>query len=143
MTFNPPLAAGEQIYKYSLIDCIGNGSHGEIWLAKDQSINRDVAVKILDSSQAALDDHIQEAHRGNIMDHDNLVKIHYADVVQRNARTTLTVLKKAMLVTVSLILLLLKRIKDRKEKPVLGHCQKRELQSVKLRKRRRTSCKKS
>jgi len=84
MSFEPPLSANEQIYKYLLIIGIGSGSHGEIWLARDNSINREVAVKILDSSQTTLDEHIQEAHRGNIMDHDNLVKIHYADVVERN-----------------------------------------------------------
>ncbi|MAI62038.1 MAG: hypothetical protein CBB87_06050 [Micavibrio sp. TMED27] len=81
--FNPPLTPNEQLYKFTLINRIGTGNFGEIWLAQDESINRQVAVKILDASQAAIDEHIQEAHRGNLMDHANLVKIHYADATTR------------------------------------------------------------
>lgn len=84
MYFNPPLQPNEQLYKFTLIQRIGTGSFGEIWLVLDQSINRQVALKILDASQTSLDEHIQEAHRGNLMDHANLVKIHYADVTNRN-----------------------------------------------------------
>lgn len=82
--FDPPLQPNEQIYKFTLINRIGTGGFGEIWFALDQSINRQVALKILDASQVSIDEHIQEAHRGNLMDHPNLVKIHYADATSRN-----------------------------------------------------------
>ena len=84
MYFTPPLQPDEQLYKFNLIQRIGTGGFGEIWLVLDQSINRQVALKILDASQTSIDEHIQEAHRGNLMDHANLVKIHYADVANRN-----------------------------------------------------------
>ena len=83
MPFNPPLTQNEQIYKYRLLNRIDGGSFGEIWLARDESIARDVAIKILDASQASINQHLLEAQIGNRMEHANLVKIHYADVVER------------------------------------------------------------
>lgn len=75
---------GVQLYKYTLQSYIGGGGFGSVWLAKDQAIDRDVAVKILDASQASIVDQLREAQIGNRMDHPNLVKVHYADVMPFN-----------------------------------------------------------
>lgn len=76
------LNRGDRIYKYQLRDRIGGGSFGEVWLAHDVTIDRDVATKILDESMAPVAQHLREAQMGNRLDHQNVVKVHYADVVQ-------------------------------------------------------------
>src|SRR5690606_28650308 len=67
-----------------LLSRIDGGNFGEIWLARDESIAREVAIKILDASQVSIHQHLMEAQIGNRMEHANLVRIHYADVVTRN-----------------------------------------------------------
>lgn len=39
----------DRIYKYILEKRLGNGSFGEVWLAKDTTIDKEVALKILPS----------------------------------------------------------------------------------------------
>jgi serine/threonine protein kinase len=78
------LNAGDQIYKYTLQSYIGGDGFGSVWLARDQTINKDIAVKILDATHASIADQLREAQIGNRMDHPNLVKVHYADVVPFN-----------------------------------------------------------
>lgn len=72
---------GEQIYKYQLIKNIGGGNFGEVWLANDMSINSTVAVKIIQSSSNEVISKLHEAQIGNHLNHHNLIKVHYADVV--------------------------------------------------------------
>ncbi len=74
---------GDSIYKYFLQKSIGGGSFGDLWLAHDQTISRDVAVKVL-AQGVTIDERLQEARIGNHLEHPNLVKMHYADVVQYN-----------------------------------------------------------
>lgn len=38
---------GQTIYKYVLQQSIGGGGFGDVWLAHDRTISRDVAVKVL------------------------------------------------------------------------------------------------
>lgn len=75
--FNP----GETLYKYELKNYIGGGEFGQVWLAHDLTISRDVAIKILDNTLAPVADHLKEAQFGNKLAHQNVVKVHYADVV--------------------------------------------------------------
>ena len=77
------LNPGDQLYKFQLRGCLGGGAYGDVWLAHDHSISRDMAVKVL-ASNVTIDERLQEARIGNHLNHQNLVKIHYADVVQHN-----------------------------------------------------------
>lgn len=77
MTFT----AGTQLYKFILQSRIGGGNFGEVWLAKDQTLNAEVAIKILDGSMASVAAILNEAHVGNKLNHQNVLKVHYADVV--------------------------------------------------------------
>ena len=77
------LKTGDQIYKYTLTKPIGSGGFGDVWLAHDQTISRDIAVKVL-SQGATINECLREAKIGNHLEHDNLVKMHYADVVSHN-----------------------------------------------------------
>ena len=72
---------GEQIYKYQLIRYLGGGNFGEVWLANDMSINSRVAVKLIQSSSDEVIGKLQEAQIGNHLNHPNLVRVHYADIV--------------------------------------------------------------
>lgn len=83
---NPSLAPEERIYKYQLIRRVGSGNFGEVWLARDRALSRDIAVKILDESMAPVAASLDEARRGNRLAHQNVVKIHYADVVSHGGR---------------------------------------------------------
>jgi serine/threonine protein kinase len=75
------LIAGEVLYKYKLIERVGGGHFGEVWLAHDGTISKDVAVKILDERMAPAAASLREAHLGNRLNHQNVVRVHYADVV--------------------------------------------------------------
>jgi serine/threonine protein kinase len=77
------ITPGQTIYKYVLQQSIGGGGFGDVWLAHDRTISRNVAVKVL-AQGVAIDERLQEARIGNHLDHANLVKMHYADVVQHN-----------------------------------------------------------
>ena len=76
------LNQGEQIYKYQLSTKIGGGHFGEVWLAYDASIDTMVAVKVLQAPSDEIIEKLTEAHIGNLLDHPNLVRVHYADVVK-------------------------------------------------------------
>ena len=69
------------VYKYTLKHRIGTGCFGEVWLSHDSTIDRDVAVKIIKADGPLTVEKFKEARIGNRFDHDNLVKVHYADVV--------------------------------------------------------------
>lgn len=75
---------GEAIYKYELRNKIGGGEFGEVWLAIDRSIGTQVAIKLLDGKNVSVDERLIEAQIGNHLNHQNLIKVHYADVVDYN-----------------------------------------------------------
>lgn len=41
------LMPGMSLYKYHLLNKIGEGSFGEVWLAREGALQRDFAIKIL------------------------------------------------------------------------------------------------
>ncbi len=73
--------AGMELYKYTLKHRIGGGNFGEVWLAHDEAVNADIAVKLLGDHLASATANLKEAQMGNCLTHANVVKIHYADVV--------------------------------------------------------------
>ncbi len=75
------LTAGTLLYKYELKHPVGGGHFGQVWLAHDRTISKDVAVKILDESMAPAAASLREAQVGNRLSHQNVVRVHYADVV--------------------------------------------------------------
>lgn len=78
------LVAGAEIYKFSLIRRVGGGHFGQVWLAHDRTISKDVAIKVLDESMAPATASLREAQVGNRLNHQNVVRVHYADVVSHN-----------------------------------------------------------
>lgn len=77
----PNFNAGDQLYKYQLRQHIGGGGFGQVWLAHDLTLARDVAIKILDENMSPVAEHLNEAKVGNRLEHANVVHVHYADVV--------------------------------------------------------------
>jgi len=75
------LAVGTVLYKYELKYRVGGGHFGQVWLAHDRTLSKDVAVKILDESMAPAAASLREAQVGNRLNHQNVVKVHYADVL--------------------------------------------------------------
>ena len=86
------LNSGDTLYKYKLDYCIGSGEFGQVWLANDLTISRDVAIKIIDDTLAPVAFHLKEAQLGNKLTHQNVVKIHYADVVSINETTNAVII---------------------------------------------------
>ena len=74
------LLPGMQVYKYSLKHRIGSGSFGEVWLATDNGVGHDYAIKILRPG-IPVHERLREAHIGHSLMHNNLVRVHQADVV--------------------------------------------------------------
>src|SRR5680860_1452041 len=81
MTQVPALAytSGAQIYKYNLVSKLGQGQSGQVWLANDLALQRQYAVKILNPG-IPVDQRLREAQIGHVLDHNNLVRVHQADV---------------------------------------------------------------
>lgn len=77
MSFNK----GDTIYKYNLIQKLGSGNFSSVWLANDISIDSITALKILNPSFQTVAELLEEARIGNKLNHPNLLKILYADVV--------------------------------------------------------------
>jgi len=65
-----------QVGPYTLVSLLGKGGFGEVWRARDESLGRDVALKLL-----ALDDEedvkrfVREAQTAAALDHPNIAKV--------------------------------------------------------------------
>ena len=77
------LTPGTILYKYKLISLIGRGNFGDVWRATDIALKRNCAIKILNSAYS-IDQRLKEAQIGNCLDHHNLVRVHYADVIVKH-----------------------------------------------------------
>lgn len=75
----PRLKPNTQLYKYRLRRCIGCGSFGVVWLASDQAVDHEYAIKILRAG-ANINENLREAQVGHQLKHPNVVRIHQADV---------------------------------------------------------------
>ncbi len=74
------LEKGNVIGHYEIVEPIGTGGMGEVYLAKDQILDRQVAVKILNeelsSDEANLSRFIREAQAASALNHPNILVIH-------------------------------------------------------------------
>jgi eukaryotic-like serine/threonine-protein kinase len=75
-----PLAPGARLGPYEIIAQIGAGGMGEVFRARDTRLGRDVALKTLPSSVAALPDRLrrfaQEAQAAAALNHPNVVAVY-------------------------------------------------------------------
>lgn len=72
---------GTQLYKYKVHHKIGGGTFGEVWLAEDQALGHTYAIKVLKPG-ASISERLREARIGHTLDHNNLVRVHQADVAR-------------------------------------------------------------
>jgi len=82
----------DQIYKFELEKRLGNGSFGEVWLAKDTTIDKEVALKILPSDFRNVAQKLEEAKNGKKVSHKNLLEIFYADVASTSDGNIVTLI---------------------------------------------------
>lgn len=80
MEAEPPSEPGDRLGKYVLIDRLGAGAFGSVWLAEDTELARSVALKILheQAGEDAARRVIAEAKSAAALDHPNVVKVHSA-----------------------------------------------------------------
>ena len=79
--FTTHLLPGTSLYKYILRYRVGVGRFGEVWLAEDKALGCEYAIKILKTG-IPIHQRLREARIGHALDHENLVRVHHADVVQ-------------------------------------------------------------
>ncbi|PYI91781.1 MAG: hypothetical protein DME97_12875 [Verrucomicrobia bacterium] len=77
--------SGQKVFRrYTLVRILGRGGMGIVWLAKDEELNREVALKFLPDlvvhDLAVLDELKRETRRSLQLTHHNIVRIH--DFVQ-------------------------------------------------------------
>lgn len=90
------LSPGENIYKFTLIRKLGGGNYGEVWLTQDNTLNKQVALKILDNTFAPVVKNLEESRIGNRFEHRNLLRIYYADVTTYNGVTLTLIAQEFM-----------------------------------------------
>lgn len=76
----PRLTSGQTIGRYKIIKLIGRGGMGEVYLARDESLNRQVALKLLPSEYTQHAELIarskQEAQAASALNHPNILTIY-------------------------------------------------------------------
>ena len=73
--------SGQKVFgRYTLIKVLGRGGMGVVWLARDEELERDVALKFLPTlmmqDHAAFDDLKRETKRCLELTHPHIVRIH-------------------------------------------------------------------
>jgi serine/threonine-protein kinase len=79
-------AAGEQVLHYQLIEKVGEGGMGEVYKARDLTLDRVVALKFLAPSLQIQEENkvrfLQEAKTASALDHPNICTIHGIEETQ-------------------------------------------------------------
>ncbi len=74
------LKSGEKIDHYTIVSKIGSGGMGEVYLANDGKLGRQVAIKLLPEAFTKDDDRLrrfqQEARTASALNHPNILTIH-------------------------------------------------------------------
>lgn len=74
------LISGEKIGHYSIVNRLGKGGMGEVFLAHDHSLGRDVAIKVLLPEFTTDSEHVNrfklEAKAASALNHPNIITIH-------------------------------------------------------------------
>src|SRR5437868_55544 len=74
------LAPGTKLGPYEILSSLGAGGMGEVYRARDESLGRDVAIKVLPSSLAMDHDRLrrfeQEARAAAALNHPNILAVY-------------------------------------------------------------------
>lgn len=75
-----PITAGTQLGHYEILSPLGAGGMGEVYLARDTRLRRNVALKLLPSDLGLNEDRLlrfeQEAYAASALNHPNIITIH-------------------------------------------------------------------
>ena len=85
------IAPGSRLGPYEILSALGSGGMGEVWLARDPRLGREVAIKVLPEELAADSDRLKrferEARAASALNHPNIVTIH--EIGEAEGRTYL------------------------------------------------------
>lgn len=74
------LVSGAKIGRYEIIDLLGAGGMGEVYLARDTTLGRNVCLKVLSSdtpgTEAFIDRFVREAQSASALNHPNICTIY-------------------------------------------------------------------
>src|SRR5256884_5119392 len=74
------IAAGTKLGRYEIRSKIGAGGMGEVYRARDEKLNRDVAIKVLPASLSQDEDRLrrfeQEAQAAGALNHPNVLAVY-------------------------------------------------------------------
>ena len=89
---DPTLRAGDAVAHYRIVDLLGAGGMGEVYVAEDERLHRKVALKLLPDSLAHDPARVrrfeQEARTASALSHPNIVTVF--DLGQAGSRTFIT-----------------------------------------------------